>query len=246
MSSDNNENRLAADSIKRQISITVILCIFFFFMGYLVGRRSIISLDQQDNIRLKSGAKQIEKDVESILETKIKDMEEVKLKSVINNKVEQFQFYDLLSEGKDKKPIKDNEEIEKKTLPLQSAQSGGGEASLHPKLDKNKVVSTIEDKKTADNKPVNNVSDKIKGINFTIQIAAFTKKEDALTLVSKLKTKGYSSYIISTAIPGKGQFYRVRYGKFTDNMAAQQAALGLYEKEASLLGSAKPVVVKLP
>ncbi|QTA89821.1 SPOR domain-containing protein [Desulfonema magnum] len=50
--------------------------------------------------------------------------------------------------------------------------------------------------------------------NITIQVASFTKKEDAGALVARLKRKGYSAYVAEGSVPGKGTFYRVRVGYF--------------------------------
>jgi len=48
---------------------------------------------------------------------------------------------------------------------------------------------------------------------YTLQIASFSKKDNALGLQKQLRKKGFKAYIefISTA---KGQFYRLRVGPY--------------------------------
>jgi len=49
---------------------------------------------------------------------------------------------------------------------------------------------------------------------YTIQVKAFRSQKEAAKFLSALKNAGHSPYMLTTEIPGKGMFYRVRLGKF--------------------------------
>jgi len=61
----------------------------------------------------------------------------------------------------------------------------------------------------------------------TLQVASLQDSARAEKMVSDLKRKGYSAYQVTTEVPGKGTYHRVRVGHFKDRSAARQAAVGL-------------------
>ena len=73
---------------------------------------------------------------------------------------------------------------------------------------------------------------------YTIQVAAFKKAADADKLVSELKRKGFSAHRALGKVPGKGLWYRVRIGKYSDKTAAGKTVAKL--KREGL----KPMIVK--
>ena len=56
---------------------------------------------------------------------------------------------------------------------------------------------------------------------FTVQIVAASSQAEAETTVKELKAKGVEAYILKSQLPGKGTFYRVRAGAFTNPRRAQ-------------------------
>ncbi len=59
---------------------------------------------------------------------------------------------------------------------------------------------------------------------FTVQVAAFKDLQSATHLVAELRKKGYRAYQIRTEVAGKGVWYRVRVGAFTDSAGAREVA----------------------
>src|SRR3989337_3579489 len=72
------------------------------------------------------------------------------------------------------------------------------------------------------------------GGRYTVQIAAFQKKEKAKPIVNNLKSKGYPAFIKTAEVPGKGTWYRVRIGTFTTRVTAKLYANNLKNLEPSI------------
>ncbi len=66
---------------------------------------------------------------------------------------------------------------------------------------------------------------------YTLQVGSFQEKGRAENLAKQLKNKGYPTYIISSNIPMKGVWYRVRTGHFPTLAEAKKYALDLEMKE---------------
>lgn len=58
---------------------------------------------------------------------------------------------------------------------------------------------------------------------YTIQVSSFQTADEANAYAGSLKRKGYSPYVVSTQIAGKGTWYRVRVGAFATSDAANAA-----------------------
>jgi cell division protein FtsN len=65
---------------------------------------------------------------------------------------------------------------------------------------------------------------------FTLQVSSFKKRTQAETMVNRLESKGLSPYLISSHIPRRGMWYRVRMGNFT-SWAEAVAAKKKFEKK---------------
>lgn len=57
---------------------------------------------------------------------------------------------------------------------------------------------------------------------FTLQLSATQTRDEAVKFASGLKEKGYASFIVEAAVPGKGTWYRVRMGNFPTKDAANR------------------------
>ena len=68
------------------------------------------------------------------------------------------------------------------------------------------------------------------GSGYAVQFGAFTVKEEAEDKVSELKAKDVAAYIIKSSVPGKGVFYRVRAGFFTNQNQAKRFGASLQER----------------
>jgi len=65
----------------------------------------------------------------------------------------------------------------------------------------------------------------------TLQVASLRDSTGAAEMVSYLRSKGYSAYQVTSEVPGKGTYHRVRVGHFKDRSAARQAAAGLRQEK---------------
>jgi hypothetical protein len=66
---------------------------------------------------------------------------------------------------------------------------------------------------------------------FALQVAAFSKPEEAQELMNQLRSKGYSAYQVTGSATAKGTLYRVRIGQFQSLQEARQFALDFEKKE---------------
>ncbi len=57
---------------------------------------------------------------------------------------------------------------------------------------------------------------------FQIQVASFTKQEDADKFVDELRKRGHAAYRQAANVPGRGVWHRVRIGPFKSKFAALQ------------------------
>jgi cell division septation protein DedD len=57
---------------------------------------------------------------------------------------------------------------------------------------------------------------------FTVQIGATQDRIEARELVARVTKSGLRPYVVRTELPGKGLWYRVRVGAFTDRTAADR------------------------
>ena len=66
---------------------------------------------------------------------------------------------------------------------------------------------------------------------YTLQVGSFQNKEQAKKLVYDLRKKGYPTYIVSSNIPMKGVWHRVRVGHFHTFEEAKKFGLTIEMKE---------------
>jgi len=78
------------------------------------------------------------------------------------------------------------------------------------------------------------------GAKYSVQVASFQNADQADGFSDSLKEKGYESHVQVAEVPGKGTWYRVRVGAFSDKLSAQKTAQTL-EKQEKL----SPIVVSL-
>lgn len=67
--------------------------------------------------------------------------------------------------------------------------------------------------------------------HFTLQLSAFAEKADADAFVKRMQSGGYKPFIVASEIPGKGIFYRVRLGDYTNRESATNAKEELEKKQ---------------
>jgi len=68
------------------------------------------------------------------------------------------------------------------------------------------------------------------GSGYAVQFGAFTIREEADEKVKELRANDIAAYIVKSDIPGKGVFYRVRAGFFTNQNLAKKFGVSLQER----------------
>ena len=187
--------------IPKDTSTWIFLIIFvsawMFGLGVLVGR---------DTVPVKFDIEKLHNELVALKEAVIrKEQKRFKIDSDgIRNKTD-FDFYEALKETK-----KDNGNV--KISGKQETKHLSKNTALKPKKkiapDKTKPDEVIQKGKKETNKTI------------TIQVAAFKNSKDADNIVAKLIKKGYTAYRISSNIPDKGIWHRVRIGYFKDKAEA--------------------------
>ncbi len=154
-------------------------------------------------------------------------------------KPEEFTFYKTLTEKENKtvsidlKPKAPNAETKpekKETAALakehdQAATAEKGtnvraeKKSTQPEPVKQPAVkpSPAPEKKTASTKQP--ASPKL---HYTVQLSSHQDRQAAEDEVKRMKQNGFAAFIVASELPGKGRWYRVRLGSFTNREAAEK------------------------
>jgi cell division septation protein DedD len=74
--------------------------------------------------------------------------------------------------------------------------------------------------------------------HYTVQVSSHQEKTAAEDEVKKMKQHGYAAFIVSSELPGKGTWYRVRLGSFSNKASAEKL-----EKEVREKAGVSPIVV---
>ncbi len=213
------------------IPVGVALMVGFFFLGYYVGKH--------EN---KSGAT-----AESLT-----PLPEVVARNL--PKPEEFTFYKTLTEKEDKtvsidlRPKTTNPEvkpekkqiadapkaIEQQTAKGKETETGAEKKSPQPEPVKQTVAapSRTTEKRTASVKQA--TSSKLR---YTIQVSSHQERQTAEDEAKRMKQNGFAAFIVSSELPGKGTWYRVRIGSFTKKEAAERL-----EKEVRAKTGISPIV----
>jgi cell division septation protein DedD len=75
--------------------------------------------------------------------------------------------------------------------------------------------------------------------HFTLQLSAFPDKGDAEEFMHKMQAAGYKPYMVSSEIPGKGVFFRVRIGDYGTRQSALDAKTDFERKQRLIAYVAK-------
>lgn len=68
-------------------------------------------------------------------------------------------------------------------------------------------------------------------LRYTIQLASYQDRGEAEGEVARMKKKGYAAFIVSSDVPEKGTWYRVRLGSFVKRSSAEKLVSELRTKE---------------
>ncbi|MEW6615254.1 MAG: SPOR domain-containing protein [Thermodesulfobacteriota bacterium] len=127
--------------------------------------------------------------------------------------------------------------LEKEGIPPEQTEKTNKSSQIEKQVEQKKPSQTgkqLEQKKPLEikqrvSKEVKENTKSFRG--YAVQVGAFPKKEHARKMANKLKKKGYPVYIVSSNIPMKGMWHRVRVGHFQDLKKAKKFGLTIEMKE---------------
>ena len=186
------------------------ISMWMFILGVLVGRGTApVPFDIH----------KLQKELKHLKETALnKEKAHFKILSDADNK--DFEFHDALKKKEPGNTVKKiDSQLKKKRLKKKSKVKDN-------RFNQEKAVA-LESKKT-DKKAVEKIRESKTAL--TVQVASFKNKKDADLMVLRMKKKGYRAYRALGVVPGKGLWYRVRVGHFSNRQEARKMATRL-EKE---------------
>ncbi len=206
------------------IPVALALMAGFFSLGYFVGK-----------YQSKSGT----------LADVMPPMPEIISKNL--PKQDEFTFYKTLTDKHDKtvsidlkpKSAEGEKHVDKKPAADETARVKGAQ---QPQNDK-KIEGSDDRDKTAEagqGAPKQQILAKKETVSaqkpnsklrYTLQIASYQEKEIAEDDIKKMKQRGYSAFIVTSDLPGKGTWYRVRLGSFASKALAEKLQKELRAKE---------------
>lgn len=163
-------------------------------------------------------------------------------------KKEDLTFYKTLTERENKtvsielKPKQRSEETPQEA-PAANAERGKetepakkpAEKQLEIKIDRTAPAQAGKSAPRAKPAPQKNATvlaaAPVSGVRFTVQIASYPDRSMAEEEMKKMKKRGYAAFIVSSELPDKGMWHRVRLGSFTNKASAEKLAKELRAKE---------------
>jgi len=176
----------------RQAFMIFVISACMFTLGVFVGRGTA---------PVRFDIEKLQKELAALKQAVVeRDRQQVKIyREAIKNKAE-LDFYEALKATEDgvkkehfdiKIPVADT--VKKQSAPVKTGTNSNGSREKTPARTRG---------------------------NFTIQVASVKDGKAAVTLVEKLRQKGYAARKVLAKVPGKGIWYRVRVGGFTSKSDA--------------------------
>jgi cell division septation protein DedD len=162
-------------------------------------------------------------------------------------KPEEFTFYKTLTDKENRtvsinlKPKSMNtfsapETKQSLDAPKPGIQEVAKDSVKRPKPEE-KITSTETEKKNVA-KPAHEAEKKIASLKqatstklrYTIQVSSYLERQAAEEDVRRMKQNGFAAFIVSSELQGKGTWYRVRIGRFTNRDAAEKLQKEIHAK----------------
>jgi len=179
----------------------VVLMVGFFFLGYYVGR--------YQNKSVASG--EIAPPLPEIA-------------SSSDQKKEEFTFYKTLTDKTDKtvsidlkpKPAKEENRHVKQQVTAKAPET---------------ISISVPKQSLPPAKKEPSASSTSTKLRYTVQTASYPERQLAEDEVKRLKKRGFAAFIVSSELPGKGVWHRVRLGSFSNRAMAEKLQKSIREKE---------------
>jgi len=183
----------------------VVLMTGFFFLGYYVGRYQSKS----------GGSGEIAQPLPEIASSTGQKQEEFTFYKTLTDKTDRTVSIDLKPKSvkEENKPVKQQITAEApKSISISSMPK-----QPPPPAKKETVVPSSSIK-----------------LRYTVQTASYQERDMAVDEVKRLKKRGFAAFVVSSELPGKGVWHRVRLGSFSNKAAAEKLQKSVREKEGLL------------
>jgi cell division septation protein DedD len=195
------------------IPAALVLMAGFFFLGYYVGKYQGSPAAQAENAP----------PLPEVLSRNLPKPEDFTFYKTLTEKENRTVSIDLRpkaaeTETKSEQPAAD-------ALKGMAPEGANGKKTSAPASGKQGVVKPAPEKKNAAETTA--ASSKPR---YTVQVSAHREKPSAEEEVKKMKRSGFAAFIVTSELPGKGTWYRVRLGSFTKKDAAEKLQKELHAK----------------
>jgi cell division septation protein DedD len=180
----------------------VVLMAGFFFLGYYVGRYQSKS----------AGSGEIAQPLPEIASSSGVKQEEFTFYKTLTDKTDRTVSIDLKPKPvkEESKPVKQPISVEAPktiSIPLATKQAP-------PPAKKEPAAASSSTK-----------------LRYTVQTASYKERYMAEDEVKRLKRRGFAAFVVSSELPGKGVWHRVRLGSFSNKAAAEKLQKSVRDKE---------------
>ena len=204
------------------IPAALILMVGFFFLGYYVGRYHGAPAVPGAGVPLPE-----------VVSKNLPKPEEFTFYKTLTGKENKTVSIELRPKGTDTetKPLQQTAVVSDKSAqaPAQGkgTETGSDKKAPRPEPERQSAgkASPAQEKKAA---PSNSAPPS--KLRYTVQLSSHQEKHAAEAEMKKMKQNGYAAFIVSSALPGKGTWYRVRLGSFSKKEAAEKLRKEVYAK----------------
>jgi DedD protein len=109
-----------------------------------------------------------------------------------------------------------------RTLDIKIEKNSSTAAALQQKTVKHQLAHVKKDTAPRKSAPAKS--------HYTVQVASYPEKQPADDEAKKMRSRGYAAFVVASDVPGKGTWYRVRLGSFTNKSSAERLAKEIHDK----------------
>ena len=206
------------------LGVAFLAMLWMFTLGVIVGRgHSPVRFDIQS----------IKNELIALKEATLKSQEQAnKTASDFSSDETDLDFYDVLTDKKEDALAQSVAKAKKQ------ASKPTAKSEIPRKTESKPLARDAENQKQAQDPKPSSAKKGTTAESYTVQVASLKDAQKAKEMVSYLKSKGYRAFSVTTHVPGKGYYHRVRVGHFRDRDKAMQTASRLRREEL------EPLVVR--
>jgi cell division septation protein DedD len=207
------------------IPVGVALMVGFFFLGYYVGKYQSKSGSEAVVVPpLPDIAKDIPKQEEFTFYKTLADKENktvsIDLKPKASSEKSAAEQKQVTSEEPKKAPAREPQQEIK--IELKDEKAASPPAQKEPASAGKQPVAAKKE-----TKPQPAPQSKIR---YALQLASYQEREMADEEVKKMKKQGYAAFVVTSQLPDKGTWYRVRLGSFSNKTSAEKLQKEIHAK----------------